>query len=326
VAGNDPEGLPPVIFLMGPTASGKTKTVTRIFEEFKCELVSVDAAQVYRGMDIGTAKPDHEFLEAYPHHLIDIIEIEDRYSVAEFCSDAVRLSREILQRGNTPVFVGGTMFYFSALENGLAELPRADSSIQDQIESEARNKGLSALYQELVDADSVLADRISPHDSQRVQRAIVLLRQTGIRPSELIASGNRSGKDSDRKGAIGNPIVKLALFSGDRKTLHQRIERRFMEMLDHGLVEETRGLVQGIDNPEILTSMRTVGYRQVLNYLINGTEYQQMVDNGVAATRQLAKRQLTWMRNQSNLVWFDNLHAGATAAILRYLRAHGHFH
>jgi tRNA dimethylallyltransferase len=311
---------------MGPTASGKTETVTRIYEEFKCELVSVDAAQVYRGMNVGTAKPDRGFLEAYPHHLIDILEIEDRYSAAEFCSDAARLAREILQRGNTPVFVGGTMFYFSALENGLAELPQADSGIQDRIEREARDNGLSALYQELVDADPVFADRISPNDSQRVQRAIGLLRQTSIRPSELIASGNRSGVISDKTGAIGNPIVKLALFSGDRKKLHHQIEQRFMNMLDHGLVDETRELVQGIEKPEILTSMRTVGYRQVLDYLMNNTEYQQMVDNGVAATRQLAKRQLTWMRNQSNLVWFDNLHPGAAGAILQYLRAHDKFH
>ena len=325
VGGNQRQELPPVIFLMGPTASGKTEIATRIFEEFGCELVSVDAAQIYRGMDIGTAKPDPAFLKSYPHHLIDIKNTEDRYSAAEFCSDATRLIGEILQREKTPVFVGGTMFYFSALENGLTDLPSADPKIQGRIESEVAEKGLAPLYQELVDSDPVFADRISSNDSQRIQRAIGLLRQTNVRPSELIAAGNSPGTVSGKTGAIENPIVKLALFAGDRKSLHHQIERRFLEMLDRGLVDETRKLVQDFENPEILTSMRTVGYRQVLYYLKNDMEYQQMVDAGVAATRQLAKRQLTWMRNQSNLVWFDNSHPGATGAILQYLRAHNRF-
>jgi len=310
---------------MGPTASGKTEIATRIYEEFQCELVSVDAAQVYRGMDIGTAKPDQTFLEAYPHHLINIKNIEERNSAAEFCKDAARLAGEITQRGKTPVFVGGTMFYFSALENGLANLPSTDQAVRDRIGDEARDKGLSVLYQELRIADPVIADRISANDSQRIQRALEIFRQTNIPPSELIAADNHSLDASGNTLALKNPIIKIALCAGNRKLLHQRIEQRFLEMLDQGLVDETRNLVQELENPESLTSMRTVGYRQVLDYLLDNTQYQQMVNNGVAATRQLAKRQLTWMRNQSNLVWFDNFHPHATGAILHYLRAHNKF-
>ncbi len=297
---------------MGPTASGKTRCACRIYDEFRCELISVDAAQVYRNMNIGTAKPDQAFLHRYPHHLIDIRHMDEKYSAAAFCADASGLIAEIHQRGNTPVLVGGTMFYFSALENGLSNLPSADMNLRSVIDMEIREKGISALYQELSDVDPRSARRISPFDSQRIQRAVELYRLTRVPPSELMTRSNMP--------ALTNPIIKIALFTSDRKTLHRQIEHRFMQMLEAGLINEVKAIIRDQDNPRQLTSMRAIGYRQVLEFLYDKVDYQKMLDNGAAATRQLAKRQLTWMRNQSNLVWFDLSHARAINALLEYLR------
>ncbi len=302
---------------MGPTACGKTDTATIIYDAFNCELVSVDAAQVYRGMDIGTAKPDAEFLNKYPHHLIDITEITQPYSAARFCDDADELIDAIHKRSRVPVFVGGTLFYFSALENGLSDLPESNSGIRLEIENLISTKGLPAVYQDLVRIDSDMAKRLSPTDSQRIARAMEIFRITNRAPSTLMTK--KGGHNSERQ------IVKMALFTGNRKTLHQKIEQRFLRMLDHGLVEEVKRLIQDLSEPETLPSMRSVGYRQVLEFLNGNLTYDQMVENGVSATRQLAKRQLTWLRNQSNVVWFDISHPQSMTSILAFLHSLGIF-
>ncbi len=309
---------PVVIFLMGATASGKTDLAASIFDRFNCELISVDAAQVYRGMDIGTAKPDKKFLQAYPHHLIDVRDIDGRYSVAEFCQDARALISDIHQRGNTPILVGGTMFYFSALEKGLSNLPSADADIRASIVKEIQANGLTALHQQLAAIDPISAQRIAPSDSQRIQRAIELYRLTAVPPSQLTSRCRAKGEVS----RLDNPIVKISLFTAERKILHQKIAQRYANMLAQGLVEEVQALTAHLADPTSLTAMRTVGYRQVLDYLLDKTDYQQMTENGIAATRQLAKRQLTWLRNQSNLVWFDIGHPKTVDAIMVYLGAY----
>ena len=303
--------LPAVIFLMGTTASGKTDAAARICDQFKCELISVDAAQVYRGMNIGTAKPDKDFLAAYPHHLIDVRNITERYSAAEFCRDAGALINDIHQRGNTPILVGGTMFYFSALEHGLSDLPGADAETRMLIENEIRETGLAALHQQLAAIDPASARRIAPSDSQRIQRAMELYRLTHVPPSRLTAKASRDG--------LAHRIIKITLFVADRKFLHRKIEQRYLRMLKHGLIDEVTALTHDVEDPASLTAMRTVGYRQALDYLSGKVNHQQMADNGIAATRQLAKRQLTWLRNQSNLVWFDMCHPKTADAMLVYL-------
>ncbi len=286
----------------------------RIQDEFESELVSVDAAQVYRGMDIGTAKPDSAFLARYPHHLIDIRDPDEPYSSAGFCGDAAGLVDSIIGRNNLPVLVGGTLFYFSALENGLSALPSTDAATRMRVRDEIERQGLESVYDRLARIDPGTARRLAPTDSQRIQRAVEIYRLTGIPPSRLAAQTRRQG--------LNRPIMKIALFTGDRKVLHKRVETRFETMIGQGLVAEVESLLSKLDNPFLLPSMRCAGYRQVVQYLRGDTDYSQMVQNAVAATRQLAKRQLTWLRNQSNVVWFDTEKAGVSDSILAYLKAH----
>lgn len=284
---------------MGPTASGKTEIAARLYEQIDCELISVDAAQVYRGMNVGTAKPDADFLKRYPHHLIDIRGVLEPYSAAEFLNDASCLISDICARGKLPVLVGGTMFYFSTLENGLSSLPQSDPEIRDQIFEESVQGGLNKLYQELKRADPETAAKIKPGDTQRIHRAVELLRITGLPPVKLMT---RTEKPLDHCR-----IMKCALFSPNRSTLHERIAKRFHSMLESGLIEEVRTLTEGLKNPEQYPAFRSVGYRQVLEFLNNKYDREAMIDAGIASTRQLAKRQLTWLRNQSNVIWFENL-------------------
>ena len=265
-------------------------------------------------MDIGTAKPDAGFLARYPHHLIDIRDPGTPYSSAEFCNDASRSIDLILSQRKLPVLVGGTMFYFSAIENGFSALPSTDAMTRVQVRAEIDHQGLESVYDQLARIDPVIARRLAPTDSQRIQRAVEIYRLTGTTPSEIMAQTRSQG--------LSHPIIKMAVFTGDRKGLHKRIEARFETMIERGLVAEVESLLSKLVNPSLLPSMRCVGYRQVVEYLRGDTDYIQMIQNGIAATRQLAKRQLTWLRNQSNVVWFNTEQASVSDSILTYLKAH----
>jgi len=298
---------------MGPTASGKTDLVRHLFDAFDVELISVDAAQVYRGMDIGTAKPDDDFLSRYPHHLIDIRSPNCPYSAAEFREDALALIERIHEKHKLPLLVGGTMFYFSALERGLSDLPASDALVRKEITEELQSRGLVALHTELAEVDPGYGNKIRPTDTQRVLRALEIYRLTGLPPSSVMAGASMSG--------LSYPLIKLTLFTASRYRLHERIADRFRSMISRGLVEETRTLLENIDDPEHSPSMRIVGYRQVYDYLENRITREEMIEKAIAATRRLAKRQLTWLRRQSDVVWFEAGSPEVFPAISHYLES-----
>lgn len=291
-----PERLPPVICLMGPTASGKTALAMALYDNLPCDIISVDSALVFKGMDIGTAKPTAQELEKYPHRLIDLIDPAQSYSAADFCKDALREIAEIQARGRIPLLVGGTMMYFKSLIEGISPLPEADASIRKQIESEAAALGWAAMHEQLEVFDPVSAKRIHQNDPQRLTRAIEVYRLTGKSLTEL----------TEIKGKkLGGDVIQLAITPSDRKTLHQRIEQRFDIMMQQGFEQEVVKLKQRPDLHENLPSIRCVGYRQMWQYLNNEFSYDEMIFKGVCATRQLAKRQLTWLRSWPNLTWLD---------------------
>lgn len=273
---------------MGPTGAGKTALALALHEQFPVDIISVDSSQVYRGLDIGTAKPSAEELARAPHRLIDIRDPAQTYSAAEFCADAEREISSIIARGRVPLLVGGTMFYFHALEHGLSALPSADAQLRRQLTEEAQRIGWPALHARLAMIDPDAARRINPNDAQRIQRALEIHTLTGQAP-DSVARANSCAPASYR-------FCKIALWPGDRAVLHARIARRFEEMLKRGLIEEVDGLRNRGDLNSNLPSMRTVGYRQVWSYLTGKVNYNQMVERAVAATRQLAKRQITWLR------------------------------
>lgn len=279
---------PPVIFLMGPTASGKTGVAVQLVQKLPLEIVSVDSALVYRGMDIGTAKPDAATLRRAPHHLIDLIEPTEAYSAARFREDALRVMAEITARGHVPLLVGGTMLYFKALWEGLSELPQADAALREEIEREARERGWPALHAELAKFDPHTAARLKPTDTQRIQRALEVVRLTG-KPMSQVLSENRSE-------ALPYRVLPLALVPSDRAVLHARIAERFAAMLEAGLVEEVQALRKKYPLKPGLPSMRCVGYRQAWAYLDGEYDREELLKRGIYATRQLAKRQLTWLR------------------------------
>ena len=297
---------------MGPTACGKTDLAAALSERFRAELVNVDAAQVYRGMDIGTAKPAPAFLARHPHHLIDFQSPAVPYSAADFVADAGKVIEGIRHRGAIPLLVGGTMFYFRALLKGLSPLPPADPVIRLELARELAGDGAQVLHARLAAVDPQTAGRIDPADTQRILRALEIHRATGRPPSDLLK----------RPRGLAGGATRLALFCADRAALHRRIEQRFRHMLDNGLEAEVAGLArafpQALDNP----AMRTVGYRQVLNMLRGDIDRQTMFDSAVAATRQLAKRQLTWLRQQGGLVWVPADGGKALDTVTRYLKAH----
>ncbi|HSG53113.1 MAG TPA: tRNA (adenosine(37)-N6)-dimethylallyltransferase MiaA [Rheinheimera sp.] len=286
-----------VIFLMGPTASGKTALATALYQQLPCELISVDSALVYRSMDIGTAKPTLEDLALAPHHLIDIRDPASNYSAADFRSDALRLIAEIQHRGNIPLLVGGTMLYFKALLDGISALPEADPVIRAQLEAEATQKGWAALHEELAKVDPVSAQRIHPNDPQRINRALEVFRITGRSLTELTA---------EKGEPFAYPVHQFAIAPTERSVLHQRIALRFDQMLAAGFEQEVIQLRKRADLHLDLPSMRCVGYRQMWQYLDGDCDYAQMRERGIAATRQLAKRQLTWLRSWQNLTWLDS--------------------
>jgi tRNA dimethylallyltransferase len=288
---------PMAIFLLGPTAAGKTDIAVRLVEQFPLDIISVDSALVYRDMNIGTAKPDAAILRRAPHRLIDIRDPAQAYSAAEFCDDALQAMVEIHAAGRVPLLVGGTMLYFRALQRGLSPLPHAQPQIRQQLYERLEVEGLPALHAELQSVDPQSAQRIHRNDPQRTLRALEVFMATGRTMSAIIAQnqGNR----------LPYQLLKLALLPDDRRFLHQRIEARFQQMLQAGFVDEVEQLRGRGDLHVDLPSMRTVGYRQIWSYLEGAYDYEVMVQRGVIATRQLAKRQLTWLRAEIELETFD---------------------
>ncbi len=291
--------FPPSIFLMGPTASGKTDLAVALHEHLPCELISVDSALVYRGMDIGTAKPDTETLARAPHRLIDIRDPAEPYSAAEFCEDALREMDEISSQGKIPLLVGGTMLYFKSLRDGMAELPAADETVRQAILDQAEAEGWPAVHARLAAIDPVSAARIHPTDPQRLQRALEVYLVSGRTMTELRAEQTR------RK--LPYRILSLAVAPQERSVLHERIARRFHMMLDAGFIDEVEKLYARDDLHPGLPSIRSVGYRQTWSYLDGELSRDEMVNKGIIATRQLAKRQFTWLRSWEELFWHDSL-------------------
>ncbi len=310
-----PALLPPAILLLGPTASGKTDLALALADRFPVELVSVDSAMVYRGMDIGTAKPSPEVLRRYPHRLIDICDPRDAYSAARFRADALGAMAEITAAGRIPLLVGGTMLYFRALEQGLSRLPEADAAVRARIDAKGSAEGAAALHRWLAEVDPVSARGIHPNDPQRVQRALEVFLITG-RP----LSSQQHGPRAD---ALPYRTLKLVRSPRQRATLHARIAARFDAMLEQGFEDEVRALVAGVDLPPSLPAMRAVGYRQMWQYLQGELGFEQMRERGIVATRQLAKRQYTWLRSHSGChwLWDDQDHLGLACGLIAALQA-----
>ena len=286
---------PAAIFLMGPTASGKTDLAVTLARSLPVDLISVDSALVYRGMDIGTAKPEPALLEEIPHGLVDILDPAESYSAARFRQDALALMEKSRAAGRVPLLVGGTMLYFHALEHGLAELPPADPGVRAALRQRLEQEGAAALHAALVRKDPVAAARIHPNDPQRLLRALEVLEQTGRPMSELQAS---------RRGpALDWRLLKLVRAPEQRSLLHQRIEKRFHRMLALGFEEEVACLLARPDLHPGLPSLRAVGYRQMAAYLQGEYDREEMIGRGIAATRQLAKRQFTWLRREREAAW-----------------------
>ena len=297
--------LPKAIFLMGPTASGKTNAAVALLQHYPVEIISVDSALVYQGMDIGTAKPDAEILKIAPHHLIDIIPPTQAYSAASFRQDALRLMQDITARGKVPLLVGGTMLYFKALENGLNGLPEANPMIREQLDQEAGAIGWPAMHQKLAAIDPESASRLMPNDMQRIQRALEVYEITGQTMTALYQQQTEQANQ-----ALPYDVLKIALVPNDRKVLHERIAKRFKQMLANGFVDEVKQLLAQYPNLTAeTTAMRCVGYRQALLYLEGEYDLDELCDRGIFATRQLAKRQLTWMRGMQTLSVVDCLDA-----------------
>lgn len=290
---------PRAIFLMGPTASGKTDLAIKLHQRFPVEIISVDSALIYRGMDIGTAKPNAEELAQAPHRLIDIKDPSESYSAANFRQDALREMEDITQQGKIPLLVGGTMLYYKALLEGLSPLPAADEGLRQEIEQKAEEIGWNGLHQELAKIDPVSAQRINPNDSQRINRALEVFYLTGKSLTEL----------TEQKGeALPYDISQFAIAPQERQVLHQRIEQRFHIMIEQGFQQEVEKLYQRGDLHADLPSIRCVGYRQMWEFLQGEYDHQEMVFRGICATRQLAKRQITWLRGwKLPLTWLDSL-------------------
>ena len=291
---------PNAIFILGPTASGKTALALHLVDRFSLEIVSVDSALVYRGMSIGSAKPDAAILRRYPHHLVDLIDPTEAYSAAHFCADAHQAMKAIVARGNVPLLVGGTMLYARALLGGLSDLPEADAEVRADLEAQAARIGWPAMHRQLAEVDPQTAQRLSPADSQRIQRALEVHRITGTPLSALQTRATRSPEFPYR-------VLKVGLMPGDRAVLHQRIAARFDDMLARGIVDELRQLRSRYPLLPSMPSMRCVGYRQAWQFIDGAIDGKSLREKGIAATRQLAKRQLTWLRSMQDVETFDCL-------------------
>ncbi|WP_286241023.1 tRNA (adenosine(37)-N6)-dimethylallyltransferase MiaA [Neptuniibacter halophilus] len=282
---------------MGPTASGKTALAMQLFDAMPCEIISVDSAMIYRGMDIGTAKPDALTLAQYPHRLIDIRDPAESYSAAEFREDALAQIAEVHAAGKVPILTGGTMLYFHALKNGLANLPEADPEVRERLLREAEEKGWAAIHARLAEVDPESAARLNPNDAQRLQRALEVYEITGRSMTELWAEQASS--------KLQFTLISLAVMPQERAELHERIAQRFDLMLEQGFEEEVQRLWERGDLNLQMPSVRCVGYRQMWEYFAGNWDYDTMKYKGVVATRQLAKRQVTWLRSWENLHWMD---------------------
>jgi tRNA dimethylallyltransferase len=311
---NLPPQHPPAIFLIGPTASGKTALACEIATRYPCDIISVDSAQVFCDMDIGTAKPDAAMQAQFPHRLINLITPEERYSAARFRADALREMADSTSRGRIPLLVGGTMLYVKALQEGLADLPDADPALRAAIDQQAAEQGWPALHAELAKTDPQTAARLKPTDAQRIQRAIELTRLTGQTLDSLFAA--------QEKSALPYRSLLLALVPQDRSELHRRIARRFDAMLAEGLVDEVATLRQKYTLHADLPSMRCVGYRQAWEMIEGRMPPTELRERGIFATRQLAKRQLTWLKSMPGLNVHDPLQTGITAAVLAAVVQH----
>lgn len=302
--------LPPAIFLYGPTASGKTSAAVEVALKFPVEIISVDSALVFKDMNIGTAKPDAENLAKAPHHLIDLIDPTNAYSAATFRSDALRVMADITERGKIPLLVGGTMLYFKALEAGLSGLPEANPEVRARLEARAAFIGWPAMHQKLALVDPETADRLQPSDAQRIQRALEVFEITGESMSTLFTKQCNE--------ALPYKILKVALVPSDRKVLHERIALRFEQMLAAGFLGEVKALFEKY--PSLTadsTAMRCVGYRQALEHLNGEYDVDELRDRGIFATRQLAKRQLTWLRGMNGIIELDCLNPDLNAVIFQ---------
>ncbi|MBA1377564.1 tRNA (adenosine(37)-N6)-dimethylallyltransferase MiaA [Pseudomonas brassicacearum] len=313
--------LPPAIFLMGPTAAGKTDLAIELTKVLPCELISVDSALVYRGMDIGTAKPSKELLAEFPHRLIDILDPAEAYSAADFRRDALQAMADITARGKIPLLVGGTMLYYKALVDGLADMPAADPEVRAQIEEEAARLGWQVLHEQLAAIDPESAARIHPNDPQRLSRALEVYRVSG---QSMTALRQRQSAQSTEAAASGlqqlpYTVANLAIAPADRQVLHRRIEQRFTLMLEQGFIDEVVALRERSDLHAGLPSIRAVGYRQVWDYLDGKLTSAEMRERGIIATRQLAKRQFTWLRSWTDLHWLDSLDCDNLPRALKYL-------
>jgi len=301
---------PTAIFLMGPTAAGKTGLAMHIADHLPVGLISVDSGQVYRGMDIGTAKVSVEEMEAHPHALIDIRDASEPYSADEFRQDALLLMDKISKQGKFPLLVGGTMFYFRALQYGLPDLPPADDDVRDRLLAEAEKNGWQSLHDRLAEIDPESAKRINANDKQRIQRALEIYEISGISPSKHA--------EQEQQELPWN-IIKIGIWPSDRSLLHKRIEQRLDLMFDQGFIDEVKTLkAKGLDKS--LPAMRAVGYRQVLEYLDGKSSYDEMRQRCLFSTRQLAKRQLTWLRNDPQLKWFDSMNEDFPEKVLEFVQ------
>lgn len=295
--------MTPIILLMGPTAAGKTDLAMELVEEFPLEIVSVDSAMIYRGLDIGTGKPSRSDMLRAPHHLVDIREPSESYSAGQFVRDARNLIAEIRLRNKVPLFVGGTMLYFKALTEGIAELPAGDSALRAELDARAALKGWPALHAELAQIDPQAASKILPNDGQRIQRALEVFKLTGRRLSELQSEAVGQTPTENFISTVWNP--------SDRAILYERIAARFSSMMERGLLEEVRRLFERKDLSHDLPALRAVGYRQLFEHLSGQVSLEEAVRRGIIATRHLARRQLVWLRAGHAFEWFDSLELSA---------------
>lgn len=302
----------PIVCLMGPTASGKTPLAIRLVEQFPFEIVSVDSAMVYRGMDIGTAKPDSAILKNIPHHLIDRVEPHIAYSAGQFRREALEVIEEIFARNKIPLLVGGTMLYFRVLQAGLAELPQANQAMRVEIQQRAEKEGWPVLHKTLANIDSEAAKRIHPQDSQRIQRALEVFLLTGQSMTNWQQEKTRPLADYE--------LHNIGLLPQERSLLHTHIATRFQSMLEQGFVAEVENLLTNKQLSADLPSMRAVGYRQMWAYLTGNISFATMCDEAIIATRQLAKRQMTWLRSWPHLKPFTSERKDLLFAVSEYLK------